>query len=55
MGDKMLKKSDAYKVIDIRYNSLKKQDYYVLVPIDNENLRIDIPVNNKMINICHLI
>lgn len=54
LGDKMFKindyvvyKSDVCQIVDIRNNSLNNQDYYVLRPIEDDSLKIDIPTDNR--------
>lgn len=39
---------DVCKIKDIRTNSLNGNTYYVMTPIDDESLIIDIPTENKL-------
>ncbi len=41
-------KKDVCKIKEIRKNKMNGMDYYILVPIDDESLIIDVPVENKM-------
>lgn len=48
INDYVIYKRDVCKVKDIRNNKINGQDYYILVPIDDESLIIDVPVKNRM-------
>lgn len=41
-------KKDVCKIKEIRNNKMNGIDYYILVPIDDESLIIDVPVENRM-------
>ena len=40
INDYVVYKSDVCKVVDIRHNNMKKEDYYVLVPILDNSLKL---------------
>ena len=40
-------KKDVCKVKEIRKNKMNNSDYYILVPIEDKSLIIDVPVDNK--------
>lgn len=46
---------DVCKIVNIKKNSMNNQMYYVLSPITDDSLKIDVPVNNQMGNIRKLI
>lgn len=46
--DYVMYKKDVCLVKEIRHNITKNQDCYVLVPIDDESLTIELPTNNRM-------
>lgn len=48
-------RGEICKVIDIRFNELQKKNYYLLNPIDDDSLRIDVPVDTKNIYLRKLI
>lgn len=41
-------KKDVCKVKEIKENKLNGNSYYILVPIDDESLIIDVPIDNRM-------
>lgn len=43
------------KIVDIKKNHFNNEDYYLLVPIDDSSLKIEIPVSNKLNNTRELI
>lgn len=43
------------KIADIRKNRFNNEDYYLLIPIDDPSLKIEIPVSNKLKNTRELI
>lgn len=50
MGDKyIVYKRDVCKIIEIKEKYFKDKDYYVLVPISDSSLKIQVPVDNKNI------
>lgn len=48
-GDYLVFKRDVCKVKDIKNKYIKDNDYYILSPIDDDSLTIQIPVDNKLI------
>ncbi len=48
VNDYVVYKKDVCKVKEIRENKLNGSSYYVLVPVFDESLIIDVPVDNKM-------
>lgn len=40
-------KKDVCKIKEIKNNKMRGNDYYILIPIDDESLIIDVPVENK--------
>lgn len=55
VGDYIVYKKDVVKVVGIRENSLNHQMYYTLVPVNDDSLKIDVPVDNPLGNIRELI
>ena len=47
-NDYLVYKKDVCKVKDIKKNGMNGTNYYILVPIDDETLIIDVPVDNKL-------
>ena len=47
-GNFVVYKRDVVRIVGIRTNQLNNQDYYVLVPINDESLKIDVPVDNRL-------
>ncbi|MEE3343532.1 MAG: hypothetical protein VZS44_05535 [Bacilli bacterium] len=47
-NDYLVYKKDVCKVKEIKKNKLNGLDYYILVPIDDESLIIDVPTDNRM-------
>jgi len=47
VGDYVVYKRDVCKVIEIRKNYFHGMDYYILVPIMDTSLKIQIPVDNQ--------
>lgn len=48
VGDYVVYKREVCEVISIKEKEFMDMDYYVLVPISDNTLKIDVPVNNKM-------
>ena len=46
--DYVVYKRDVCKIREIKNNKLNGNDYYILVPIDDASLIIDVPTDNKM-------
>lgn len=51
----VLYKHDVCKITNIKKNSNSNKDYYVLVPITDESLKIEVPLDNSLGNIKKLI
>ncbi len=47
-NDYLVYKRDVCRVKEIRKNKMNGLDYYMLVPIDDDSLIIDVPVDNRM-------
>lgn len=47
-GDFVVYKKNVCRVREIKHNNINNKDYYILVPIDDESLIIDVPVDNKL-------
>lgn len=45
IGDYIIYRKDVCKVVAIKENHFNHKDYYLLVPIDDESLHIDVPVD----------
>lgn len=48
VGDYIVYRKDVCKIADIKKNHFNNMDYYLLIPIDDESLHIDVPVDNRM-------
>ena len=48
VGDIVVYRKDVCKVKEIKENHLSGKDYYILVPIDDDSLIIDVPTENRM-------
>ena len=46
IGDYIVYKRDVCKVKEIKEKYFKDTDYYVLTPVQDESLRINVPINN---------
>ena len=55
VNDYVVYRGDVCKIVDIHHNALKNQDYYVLVPFNDDSLKIDIPIDNRTNSIRSLI
>lgn len=53
--DYVVYKRDVCEIIDIKRNEISGKDYYILVPVSDKTLKIDVPVNNELGNIRKLI
>ncbi len=49
VGDYIVYKKDVCKIIGIKKNYYRDMDYYVLEPITDNSLKIEVPINNKFI------
>lgn len=48
VNDYLVYKKDVCRVKEIRKNKINGSDYYILVPIDDDSLIIDVPIDNRM-------
>lgn len=48
VGDYIVYRKDVCKIADIKKNHFNDMDYYLLIPIDDESLHIDVPIENRM-------
>lgn len=48
VGDYIVYRKDVCRIADIKKNHFNNIDYYLLIPIDDESLHIDVPVDNRM-------
>lgn len=46
VGDYVVYRKEVCKVKEIKEKYMKEEDYYRLVPIDDESFHLDVPVNN---------
>ena len=54
-NDIVVYKREVCRVKEIKLNSMNNKEYYVLVPVNDESLIIDIPVDNKLGNLRKII
>ena len=47
-NDYLVYKKDVCKVKEVKKNKINGLDYYVLIPIDDNSLIIDVPTDNRM-------
>lgn|SRR5574344_1511595 len=55
INDYVIYKRDVCIVKDIKHDDKMKYDYYVLAPIEDKSLLIDVPTDNKLGNIRSII
>ena len=55
INDYVVYKKDVCKVGNIRHNDVNNKDYYILIPVSDDSLKIDVPVDNTIGNIRSLI
>ena len=48
VDDYVMYKKDVCKIREIRKNIINGNDYYILVPVDDDSLVIETPVDNRM-------
>jgi len=49
IGDFVVYKRDVCKVVDYKKKHIKDNDYYSLVPVFDDTLKIDVPINSNFI------
>lgn len=47
IGEYIVYRKDVCKIVGIKKNHMNNKDYYLLVPIDDESLRMDVPIGNQ--------
>ena len=47
-NDYLMYRKDVCRVREVKKNNVNGLDYYILVPIDDESLIIEVPVDNRM-------
>lgn len=47
IGDKIVYKKEVCEIIEIKKNYINNNDYFVLIPIFDKSLKIEIPVSNS--------
>lgn len=55
VDDYVVYKKDVCRVKDIKENKSNKKLYYFLVPVSDESLMIELPVNNDLCNVRNII
>lgn len=50
-GDFVVYKKEVVRIVEIKTNQLNHLDYYVLVPVNDNTLKIDVPVDNRLSHI----
>lgn len=48
IGEYIIYRRDVCKIIDIKKNHINQLDYYVLVPVNDSSLHIDVPIDNHL-------
>lgn len=54
-GEYVVYKRYVCKIIEIKKNHLNNKDYYIMIPIIDNSLKINVPVENKLGNIRSLL
>lgn len=54
-GEFVVYKRDVVEIVDTKINRMNHQEYYVLVPVNDESLKIDVPIDNRLGHIRPLI
>ena len=54
VGEYVVYKKDVCLVKEIKTNKLNNKEYYLLVPVSDNSLKIDVPVENELGNIRNL-
>lgn len=47
VGDYIVYRRDVCKITGTKTNSITKMDYYLLTPIDDDSLKMEVPVDNR--------
>ncbi|MBE6152450.1 MAG: hypothetical protein E7165_03980 [Firmicutes bacterium] len=50
-GEYVVYKRDVCKIVEIKKNQINNTDYYIMVPINDDSLKINVPIENKLGNI----
>lgn len=46
VGEYVIYRKEVCKIVEIKENFFKNQDYYRLIPISDKTLHLDVPINN---------
>ena len=49
IGDYLIYNKDVCKILDIKEKFMNNKDYYLLIPINDNSLKLNIPINSKQI------
>ena len=49
IGDYVVYLRDVCKISDIKRKYMNDMDYYILIPVNDNSLKLSIPTNNKCI------
>jgi len=55
VDDYIVYRKDVCKIVGIKHNDLNNKDYYILVPVSDESLKIDVPIDNEKSNLRSLV
>lgn len=47
IGDYVIYRRDLCKVVDVKEKYIHDQDYYILVPVDDESLKLSVPASQN--------
>jgi CarD family transcriptional regulator len=47
IGEHVIYNKDVCKIVDIKHNNSNDNDYYILIPVFDESLKIKVPAINK--------
>ena len=54
VGDYVVYKKDVCLIKEIKTNKLNNKEYYLLIPVSDDSLKIDVPVDNEQSSIRNL-
>lgn len=46
VGEYVVYRKDVCKIVEIKKNHFNDRDYYLLVPVGDQSLKVDVPVDN---------
>jgi CarD family transcriptional regulator len=55
VGEYLVYRRDVCKLVEIKHNYFNNYDYYVLIPLLDDSLKIEVPISNKSENLRPLI